>query len=242
MATYTVADRRVYFDKYDLTADHNSINLIAECDMQPDTTFTDTWRSFKAGLINTQITGTGYYQSDGTDAVDDVLWGNFASNDKVMTVCPTDGTDGEVAYITQGCNMNYVVGETIGNMLPFSFGAYSKSVAVRGKVLERASITATGNGSSYQEGAISATQYGYAALHVVTVSGTNPTLDLIIQSDDNTNFTSATTRITFTQAAAATSEWKTVAGAVTDDYWRAYYTIGGTDTPTFSIIVSFGIM
>ena len=71
-------------------------------------------------------------------------------------------------------------------------------------------------------------------MHATTSS---PTLDVIIESDDNGSFSSATTRITHTQATAATSEFLSVAGAVTDDYWRASWTFGGTGTITFAVII-----
>ena len=59
-----------------------------------------------------------------------------------------------------------------------------------------------------------------------------------MQSDDNSGFTSATNRITFTQATGVTSELLSVAGAITDDYWRLSYTIVGG---SFTFAVALGI-
>ena len=81
----------------------------------------------------------------------------------------------------------------------------------------------------------------FAALHVLSASGTSPTLDVVLQSDDNSGFSSAVSRITFTQATGITSQWSTLAGAQTDDYWRASYTIGGSATPTFTFALVIGI-
>jgi len=61
-----------------------------------------------------------------------------------------------------------------------------------------------------------------------------------LQSDDNSDFTSATDRATFTALTAIGSEIKSVAGAVTDQYWRLNYTISGTN-PSFSIHATIGI-
>ena len=62
-------------------------------------------------------------------------------------------------------------------------------------------------------------------MHVLAVSGTNPTLDMIIQSDNVSGFTSPTTKITFDQAVAVGAQWGTrVAGPLTDDYYRASWT------------------
>ena len=61
-------------------------------------------------------------------------------------------------------------------------------------------------------------------------------MTLSIQSDDNAGFSSATNRITsFTAATARGYQWGSVAGAVTDDYWRCVYTITGTGTITFGV-------
>jgi hypothetical protein len=77
----------------------------------------------------------------------------------------------------------------------------------------------------------------YASIHVLSGTGT---LDAVVESDNNSGFTTPTTRITFTQATGITGEWKTLEGPVTDDYWRLNYTIGG-DGP-FSFVVFFGIL
>jgi hypothetical protein len=77
----------------------------------------------------------------------------------------------------------------------------------------------------------------------VAFGGTSPTLDVIVQSDDASGFPSATNRITFTQATGFTAEYATpVAGAITDDWWRVNFTIGGTASPNFTFICVIGIL
>ncbi len=78
-------------------------------------------------------------------------------------------------------------------------------------------------------------------MHVVAASGTTPTLDMIVESDDNSGITSGVTRITFTQEVAVGAQYATaVAGPITDDWWRVGWTIGGTG-PSFTVIVTVGI-
>jgi len=63
----------------------------------------------------------------------------------------------------------------------------------------------------------------------------------VVQSDDAQAFLSPTDRITFAQATAIGAQWATpVSGAITDDWWRLSYTIGGTN-PSFMVIVVVGI-
>ena len=84
--------------------------------------------------------------------------------------------------------------------------------------------------------------YKRQALHVLSVAGTStPTLTVIVQSDDNAGFTTPTTRISFTAATAVGAQWGSVAGALTDDYWRISYTISGTN-PVFAFAVSAGVL
>lgn len=81
----------------------------------------------------------------------------------------------------------------------------------------------------------------YVALHVLSVSGTTPSLTVIVQSDDNVGFTTPTIRISFTAATEVGAQWGSVAGALTDDYWRISYTISGTN-PVFAFAVSAGVL
>ena len=103
--------------------------------------------------------------------------------------------------------------------------------------------TATDDGTPRTLGSVLAGEALYAALHVTAVTGTNPTLDVVIESSATGSFSGEeTTRITFTQADGITSEWSSVAGAVTDTHWRVTWAIGGTDTPTFTFAVIAGIL
>lgn len=72
-----------------------------------------------------------------------------------------------------------------------------------------------------------------AFLVVSDVSGTNPTLDIDIE--DSLNATNFNSIVSFTQATEATNEVKTYTTPFGDSL-RLNYTIGGTDTPTFTFV------
>lgn len=243
MAELVYKDCKLYIDKYDLSGFHNTLNLNYTADIRDKTAFGDSTRSKLAGLKMIDATHSGWWESDGSSAPDDVLFSNVSLANKTMTVCPTDGAAGSLAYFLQSTQGEYSPGGNIGDLMAFNFAASGEGDLIRGVILDTGSKSSSGNSSGIQQGAVLATQYVYAAMHVISVSGTNPTLDVKVQSDDNAGFTSATDRITFTQATATTSEWSTPkAGPITDDYWRINYTIGGTDTPTFNFIVVIGIL
>lgn len=146
---------------------------------------------------------------------------------------------GSVTYFMRGMNTSFTPIEgNVGELAMAQIsGKSSTGKLVRGVRMfaPSTSVTATANGTGYQLGALSASQSLFAALHVLSRTGTL-SMTLKIQSDDNSGFTTPTDRITsFTAATGRTYQWGSVAGAVTDDYWRAVLTCTGTGTMTVGI-------
>lgn len=107
------------------------------------------------------------------------------------------------------------------------------------EILSSAARTATGTGDGVTGFARAETLT--ATLVVSAASGTNPTLDVIVQhSIDGSNWFDL---ITFTQRTAAASEMKSVSEeqgttvTAIGDRLRVKYTIGGT-TPSFTFKVN----
>jgi len=243
MAVQVLTDVRTYLGAYDVSGDLTATALTYGSELQDDTTFGDTTRSRTGGLKTVSLTNEGLW-SGGTGLVDAVLWSDIGVADVPVTVVPGGETLANPCYLFRAIHGEYSPGATIGELLRFSVTAEGSGGvgAVRGELLHVGSETVTGVETGAVLGLLGAGQTMYAALHVLTVSGTNPTLDVIIQSDE-AGFGSPTSRITFAQATGITSEWASLAGAIaTDTYWRASWTIGGTDTPTFEFIVSVGII
>jgi hypothetical protein len=112
---------------------------------------------------------------------------------------------------------------------------------VRGVMTTRATVTTNSNGTGFQVGTVSASQRVYCGVHFLTAGGTTPTVTAILESDDNTGFTSATTRATFTAQTSRGAQWTSVAGAITDNWWRVRFaSIGGT-SPSFQVRAFIGI-
>ena len=155
--------------------------------------------------------------------------------------------DGSVAYTMNGIALSYSpFGGEVGQLAMASVkGRSASSPVVRGKVLHPLGTarSASGTGTGRQLGAVVAGKSVYAALHVASATGTTPSLTVKVQSDDNGSFTTPTDRITFTAETDATShyQWGSAAGAITDDYWRASWTISGTG-PSFTFLLAVGIV
>ena len=181
----------------------------------------------------------GFYEA-GTDKPDGLLGVNVG-NELLVTTVPDAGV-GNTAYFMKSRLFEYNIFGAVGEIAPFSISkSQSSDVVVQGKVQIDGDLTASGNSPGVQLGAVSATEKCYVGIHCYGVSGTStPTVTFKLQSDDNSSFTSPTDRITFTSITAVGSDFQSVAGAITDQYWRLNYTISGTN-PSFSIHATIGI-
>lgn len=245
MAPFVLTNANLYVAEYDFSSDHNQIGLRLGVDEKDTTTFGSSgFRSRIGGLRSYMLSGGGFVQY-GAGEVDPVYFDNLGVADKLVTVA-ADGADaGEVAYFGRTTQGQMEFGDRVGEVMPFSIEAWGRGTpCVRGTVMhdDGTARTSTGTGTAYQLGAVGAGQYLYAAIHVLSASGTTPSLTVKVQSDNASNFPSATDRVTFTAATTATSEWATpVAGAITDDYWRVTWTISGTN-PSFTFVAVVGIL
>ncbi len=211
------------------------------------TAMCDTWTKVIAGNKTASWTASVMqdFAADEVDALlglDNAAFGGTAG--QPISVAPAGITGGEVAYAFNASTFSYTPMQASAGEIAMATlsGSGTGSPVVRGTLMDdpTAAVTTTGTGTARQLGAVTTGQRMYAALHVLSASGGTPTLDVVIQSDDNSGMSSATSRITFTQATDITSQWSSVAGAITDDYWRVSYTIGGS-TPSFTFAVVLGI-
>lgn len=237
MAHVVLKNVSVFAGGYNLTGDTNSVSLDYGADMVEDTTFGKDTHGMRAGLKTVSFSMEGYTDGSQTDTA---LYYEIGFEDLPLTAMTVGPTEGNAAYsfltaISEFQPANGAVGE---------MASYSASAAAMGALIKGYSLAylenedTTGVTTGVQAGAATAGQTVYAAIHVLSGSGT---LDAVIESDDNAGFTSATSRVTFSQATGVTSEWKTLTGPVTDDYWRVSYTIGG-GSPDFTFVVFFGIL
>ena len=247
MAIQVLKNCKAYLDGYDLTGNSNKVELNYSADSLDNTTFNATTKSRQAGLKNVEVNLEGFWEA-GVGKIDAAMGANLDAGGlvgKIITLCPTGGAANEPFFSFENIFGEFQLGAQVGELLPFSYngGGSDSEGLIKGTVLENAAKTATAAGTGRQLGAVAEGQYVYAVMHVLAVSGTNPTLDMIIQSDDNSGFTSPTTKITFAQVTDVGAWWATrVAGPITDDYFRCSYTIGGTDDPSFTVFVGVAIM
>lgn len=247
MATSVLKNCKLYLHGYDLSGSANSLKLTHEVAEVDATVFGSAARFSIPGLETVTYEHQGFASSSGGNDQEDVMYDKMGDASVPMMVCPTTGAIGQVAYFTPQVALNYTWGGAVGEMNAFTVtGTGSGQGLVRGTVMATGAKTSNATGTAYELGAVTAaTNYVYAQLHVFAVSGTDPTLDVIVASDDAEGFASSATKITFAQIAGAsvpTAVWATpVAGPITDTWWRVGWTIGGSETPSFTFAVAVGI-
>jgi len=242
MTQSVLTNQSVYFHGYDLTGRTNAIALEYGVELQDNTTYGMAARSRIGGLKMLKSQVEGYIEIDTTDKA---LFDKVGIADLPMSFGASGDVAGDTAYTMLVNSGELTSGGKIGELYSYSISAESNSPLVRGTMMINSKgtpLTTTGTGTARELGAISATQKMYAALHILDVGTSSPTFDLILKSDATNAFAgSETSRITFTQAVTIGSEMKTLDGAVTDTWWKAYYTIGG-GSPSFKAILVVGII
>jgi len=244
MGTQVLTKLKLYIDGWDLSGDMRAIALNYGAETPDATTFNATSRARDGGLKTLAFEHEGLWNG-GTDLADEVLFNRIGLADVPVTIAPQQtalaaGTEGESGFFFNSIHGAYSFGGAVGDMLAFNVSGEATGDLIRGTILLNAVKTASGNGTAFQVGAVLATEKLHAILHVIAASGSTPTLDVKVQSDDASGFASPTDQITFTQKTAIGSQLATpVSGAITDDWWRVNFTIGG-GSPSWMISTSTG--
>lgn len=248
MGSYAATNVTTWFSGYDMTGDLNNTALALSYDALDATAFqpgtnTNPSRFRIAGLEDAQLDESGFWQA-GDGQVDPTAFTALGGASQVISNSP-NGLEENAAYFYRARQFNYELFGQLGEPCPFRLTAQSArgtglaSVgAVRGIVLKtKADVSGTGaTGTGSELGAVGASQYLYAGLHVFS-AGT--TITGVIESAAASNFAGATTRITFSGVTAAGGYWGTrAAGSITDTWYRLRIT---ACTGTFSIACVAGI-
>lgn len=245
MATFVSKDCKAWIDKYALHGRLNRIALSDTNEPKAETAFGNNSQIHKPGLAVIAASYAGFFESDGASKIDDAMSAVRGQANVVVSLAPTTGAAGERCFTLRALQSEIQREGQVGELFLINAAAVGSSgePPVPGTVLHNATITATGVGAGFNLGPVGAGQKLYAALHVLSASGTSPTLDVVVQSDADGDFSiGATPRITFAQATAAGAQWGTpVSGSITDPHYRISYTVGGT-TPSFEFVVVVGII
>lgn len=247
MASFVLTDTSVYAGALDASCFSNSVALEASRDIVDATTFcSGGWRSPIAGLQTWTATLGGPQDlaasTASTTYTPDEWHALTIGTSWPLAFVPQGAAEGSIAYFSEGMLAAYSpVGGAVGDL-----GAHTTQWSigttyplVRGVLATKATVTATGSGTGHQLGAVAADQKVYCAVHTLTRGGTG-SITCTLQSDDNAGFTTSTTRATFGAISSRFAYITSVAGAITDTYWRIGYSVSG-GSPSFQLRGMIGI-
>jgi hypothetical protein len=235
----------ILIHSYDISSTSKSWDINATAAEHDSTGFGTDWVSMVGGL-KTVDWSASVMQDHGAAKVDALvgLSGTFAGAAIPLSTLPEGQVAGDLGYTFNATQFNYqpVDASPDGLAMAALSGKGDGSPLIRGVLMNTpAAVTASADGAAFELGAIPSGSKMYCALHVLgTPTGTSPTLDIEVESDDAEGFSAPTTRMVLTQATGATSQWLPLSGAITDDWWRITATVGGT-SPSFRFAVILGI-
>ena len=240
MAKFVLKDAIVVYDGRNLSGELSQVGFEVAVTTPENTTFGNNSIRRLPGIIDISAAHSGYFSSDAIgDSVDADLFAKIGAADGLMSFSPDGGQETEIAYNFKTQAATYAPGASHGEVFAFALNVNGSGALVRGQVMKNAAQAGTANGTSIQVGAATALETITSIVHATAVSGTNPTLDVTVESDDAADMVGSTLRLTHPQVTAVGANRQTLVGAVTDTWWRMVFTIGGTDTPTFTV---FGLV
>ena len=243
-------DLKIVYHGYNLSCKSNALTVNYEVDEKDQTTFCDSTMLTFPGLmkVNAEVDGFMDLDSLANGAVEALINSEVGSTTAKAFSATTGNSAGDAGFFFEA----YMIGSpylsgSVGDLHEFKMrlanGRSSSSSSgrlVRGTVLQglTANTSASSNTASQQLGAVASGQTIYAAIHVVSTDATS--IAFTLRSADNSGMTSSTTQASFTSVTGVTSEIKSVAGPITDDYWDIAWTrTGGT---TFTALMVVGIL
>lgn len=223
MAILALTDAFLHCAGYDFTVDTNTLGANTDIAALDATTFNSGgWNEVAGGLATTNITYGGFWQVDasGDQAPDNQAFPALATP-QVYTLGDLEA-ENERAYMTQGMKSQYTLGGSVGDLAPFSLTAAGTGTPlVRGRLAKsKGDVSATGQlGTALNLGAAGSDSFSYYASFHVFTAGT--TITVLVESDDNSSFTSPTTIGTIGPITSSGGSWMTpVAGPITDTWFR----------------------
>lgn len=243
MAKFTLQNVRPFVAGADLTTRSNRFEISMEAESKDATAFTatgNTWHEELSGIRTVTVDGAGQWEAGDLSMVDDSSFANLGATTP-LTLAPQTAADGSLAYLTAFNRQAYGLGGAVGDVVPWSGHWVGNWSLARGQILASPTVrTATGTGTIINlPVSVLTGQYAVGTVHLMslTVGGS---VTVTIQSAAAVGFASPTTRLTFNAQSAIGGQVFRIAGPITDQYWRASYTISGS-TPSLLFMSAIGV-
>lgn len=241
MPPFVLKDSAIRYAEQDITGILNTLRITYAAELKDNSVLGNDQRTRLPGVLDTQVSLSGFYD----EAFDLELFNKIGNVNRFpLSIVPELAVEGDPGFTLETDQASYNPGADFGEMFGIQLEISGSGPLVRGTLMTKQDLTASGVGTGRQLGAIPANSRMYAALHVTANGGDgSQTIDVDVISAPDTNFDSlASNRISFSQIANANgSEFLFVDGAITDDWWRIEWTIAGTGSPSYTIFVVIGI-
>lgn len=226
----------ILFNEFDMSSYLNDASNSTSIETAETTAFGASAKSYIVGLTDATTSLSGMFEglAGGTDAVFSSVVGSSTTN--VLTVFPEGvSATGNRASLTAGRLTSYETTSPVGDVVSCSIEVQATGGRAFGVMLAGSSISATANGSSVDNAALTSNG-GVGHIHVPTNTRNGTVVVKVQHSVDNSTWVDL---ITFATVAisTATSERVEVTGTV-NRYIRAIYTVNGA-TGAATVYVAF---
>jgi len=231
---------KLYWGPHDFSGQTNDASIEYSVDELPKHASGDDTKILHPGVMSVSSKMGAFWQAQAPAGIEKILFDAIGvETDAPFTLAPTDGADGEPALSYRAGVSSDPTSAQHGQLarVEAAFAARAARLVDGTILLPAISKVATGNGVARQLGAVAANQRLYVAMHILALVGTSVVLK--VQSDDNGGMTTPIDRITSSAFTAVGSAWAELDGPITDDWWRATWTLVGT---SFTALLVAGIL
>jgi hypothetical protein len=226
----------IFVNEYDFSTYFNDVSASSTVETAEVSAFGSSAKEYIVGLQDGTVSLSGMFDgtATGTDVVFSAVLGSATK--QLVIVAPSGNSVGASAIVLEADDTSYEVSGAVADVVQTSAEFQSSDGVEHGKILSSgAAISATGNGTSVDNGAAS-TNGGVGFVSVPTNTRNGNITVKVQQSADNSTFTDL---ITFTVVTSTqkTSERVEVTGTVAR-YLRVNYTVAGS-TGTATPVVAF---
>lgn len=228
---------KVFVDEFDFSSYFNDVSASTTVETAETSTFGSDAKEYITGLVDGTVSLSGMFEGTADTGTDDYFSSVLGGATKQKVIVATEGhANGGRAVMLESDNTSYEVSGAIADVVQASAEFQSSEGVEHGVILSSgAAVTATGNGTSVDNGAAT-TNGGVGYLSVPTNTRNGNVTVKIQASADNSTFTDLIT-FTVVSSAAKTSQRVEVTGTVAR-YLRVNYTVAGS-TGSATPIVAF---
>jgi hypothetical protein len=239
MAVTTQTDARIFLGAFEFTSFTNQVEWGVDVATQDVSVFGSQFSQFVPGL-KTLMFNTSGFNDYAAASLDEYVRTNVGTR-LVGTLSNAALATGGSAIVGAGVLQAWRAINAAVGAVPTVQAAIGDGYTAVGQITQTnsAAVTATGNSTPVNVGAVAAGRTIIASVHALTVTGTTPSLTPALASS-TTSGGAYTVRATGSAMTAAGSQLITAAGAFTDTWWRLNYTVTGT-TPSFLLVAAIAI-